>query len=530
MVLKSVSKYFGGINGLLFTVYCVFVVSTHAVYVSNSDYGFLRAFVLPLFFCTIICPWVLKTLREFDAGRLLSFDKSESKNKKIRALLFLLPFLCFLFRYIAYYPGGFSYDVLNQLGQAISNSYEDWHPVIHTLLVIKLPLILTGKWIGSIVLFQIIAFSAAIGYSLCSLYKFVNKKTVVLFTLLICLNPQVCNMAVYPWKDVAFAIGALLLVTFAMNICLSEGEWIKRPVNISAFIIIAALTTLFRHNALLFTIPLIVAVLFYVTGKRGVIIIVGVILIVAGIKGPLYSALDVRPAYQTQSELLGLPLSVIGNVVVNDPDSVDDEIKSFAYSIAPAEVLTEHFDGGFNSIKFSSGSNIKAVDGYKTKQIIGYMLKCIDSSPQYALKGLISVTHTLYSVFDDFTYSSLPSILDNNMGVKAGGVSAMQRINAAYNKISLLFLPHLFIYFGTMHLLLIAVMFAKCRLNKKSDLKRILLILPLFIYNFGTMLLLSGAEDTLRFFFYTFLVTPIMLVMLLKPHAEIESGEKKKQV
>ena len=36
------------------------------------------------------------------------------------------------------------------------------------------------------------------------------------------------------------------------------------------------------------------------------------------------------------------------------------------------------------------------------------------------------------------------------------------------------------------------------------------------VYNFGTTLLLTGAEDSYRFFYYTFLLVPVLLIILFK--------------
>ena len=75
--------------------------------------------------------------------------------------------------------------------------------------------------------------------------------------------------------------------------------------------------------------------------------------------------------------------------------------------------------------------------------------------------------------------------------------------------------PWGFMYIGAMHLILIVVVLAKCRFRKWEDWKRIFLVLPVFVYNWGTTLLLTGAPDSARFFFYTFMVVPVVLVPVL---------------
>ena len=42
----------------------------------------------------------------------------------------------------------------------------------------------------------------------------------------------------------------------------------------------------------------------------------------------------------------------------------------------------------------------------------------------------------------------------------------------------------------------------------------LLILIPVFAYNFGTTILLTGIDDATRFFFYTYLLIPLMLVFI----------------
>ena len=65
-------------------------------------------------------------------------------------------------------------------------------------------------------------------------------------------------------------------------------------------------------------------------------------------------------------------------------------------------------------------------------------------------------------------------------------------------------------YIGVMNLIIIASILAK------HNLKNILLSLPILFYNFGTMLLLTDNWDVARYYYYTFLITPIVLITIFK--------------
>ena len=63
--------------------------------------------------------------------------------------------------------------------------------------------------------------------------------------------------------------------------------------------------------------------------------------------------------------------------------------------------------------------------------------------------------------------------------------------------------------------------------EKNKDWKKILFVIPIFTYNYGTMLLLSGKDltgipDSSRFLFYTFLILPIVLIVMFNKEKYID--------
>jgi hypothetical protein len=66
---------------------------------------------------------------------------------------------------------------------------------------------------------------------------------------------------------------------------------------------------------------------------------------------------------------------------------------------------------------------------------------------------------------------------------------------------------------GVAILALITIMIIKMNLKSSKNRKKNLMVMPIFIYDFGTMLLLTG-EDA-RFFFITFLLAPIEILFLM---------------
>ena len=531
-VAKKLWGYIGGINGLLLILYIIFIFSTAVITSSNfSKFYFVVSEILITVISVIVCPKIIKYISNINIKQGAHSIRNNKSLFFLKLSFYIIPLCLFFVYYFAYYPGGFSPDSISQYTQAINNQYNDWHPVIQTLFAFKLPLALTGGWIGSIVLFQIICFSAVLGYSFNTIFKFTNLKYTVLSMIFVLLNPQIGYIAMYPWKDISFAIGALLLLTYSLKIYYSKGYWINKPINIILFIITASLTTLFRHNALLFTIPLVAAVLFYLAKKRylirGLVICLCIIVLCLGIKIPLYSAIGVTSPDKRQIETLGLPMTIIGAVVTHTPEALDEETREFAYKVAPKEVWEEKYkDGSYNAVKWDDRTNNDVIEEYGTQKVVSMMFKSINASKRVALTSLIKLTDATYSLTDDYDRFIYPSIAENDYSISQTINGRLAAICEAYRDFIKDFFSYPFLHLGFLHLILIVSILSKCKLNKIKDWKGILFIVPVFTYNFGTTILLTGIDDATRFFFYTFILIPTLLVFLYRNNEERSSDIK----
>ena len=517
---KKIFNRLEGINGIIFIVYGLFITLTQ-VYVSTiDDSTFYLGSLVWLIVCLLVCPYILKLARkaEFAQDKKCRFVLHDNWW---RIIFFVVPFFVFLYHYILYYPGCFSTDSLTQYEQSMQGVYNDWHPVFHTLFAFKTPLFITRGWVGSIVLFQIILFSAVLSYSLFTVKKHTNTGYALFTLLFFIINPETSSMALFPWKDVTFAIGALLLLTYGVQVYFTKGEWLKKPLNLVCFVLTACATTLFRHNALLFTLPLVFAVLLFVSKKRAIVIAVSCIVIIAAVKYPLYAILKVEDPDSRQIETLGMPMTLIGAAVTYDTENVDADILEFAYKIAPPEVWQEvYYYGSYNEVKWDWRTNNNVIEEYGTAKVLHMAARCIKDCPKATITGLIKLTEVVYTVTDEYHLYITPYSGLNRDEPISPKVAELQRIDkqltADFNSL----FPHLFMYVGVMHLILVISVLAKCKLNKWCDWKRILFILPVFCYNFGTTLLLTGSGDSCRFFFYTFLLTPVLLTLLYKNEKE----------
>ncbi len=509
-----------GLNGLLLALYLTLVFLTSVISSDGrSGYYLLIALLLGMGLFLIAAPAGIHFLSKRTIACTTPKQTGKpSKATKIRIVFYLLPFCMFFLCYLTWYPGVYSPDAIDQYTQTLSNQYNDWHPVLHTLLTFKLPLLLTGGRIGTVVLVQIIVFSAVLGYAFDTIYQYTNAKYTVISMVFILCNPQTCYLSIYPWKDVSFAIGALLLLTYAFRIYITKGKWLQNPLRTIAFIVTAAVTTLLRHNALLFTGPLALAALLYVTKKRGVIVCLGILTLIAGIKFPLYSALSVEKPDQRQVETLGLPMTVIGAAVTYTPELLDEDILEFAYQVASKEAWEEYYKyGSYNSIKWDDRTNNDVIEEYGASKVISMMLRCMSASGHETRKALIALTNSVYTVTDKYNIAVYSGASYNKLAI-------IQTISDAYRDVVNDYFAYPIFHLGIMHLLLILSVLSKCQLTKWRDWKKILFIIPVFSYNYGTTLLLTSYEDALRFFFYTFLLIPILLMVMFRENDERNMG------
>ena len=513
------------INGkcFLLSLYIAFIFGMHSIIVYDSSKGIIRGVLLSFLLSFFIIPVAYKKIADFDFSFVNRNPNSTEKKHKI--LFFLVPFFALLVCYYIFYPGVLHQsDCAVQFNQAYTNQYDDWHPALHTFIAYKIPLLLSGNKVGPIVFFQILELSLSIYYSLCSIDKYVNKKVSLIIMLFYTFNPQIIYMAMYPVKDVAFAIGSILMVTFLFNIIFTKGEWITKKRNMIFLVLTISITTIITHNAILFTLPYLIAMCMYYKNKKQIIFstfsCVACILL---IKGPFYSYLNVAKPTNRNTEVLGLPMSIIGQCVSKSPELLDKDVLEFAYKVAPKKIWESNYSGGFNSVKWSS-DNWEVVDEAGVKYVLNLMIKCFKESPRNALKGFANTTCSVYSIVDDCDYTYIPSLHTNEWN--CGIIRYPQKFYYVYESVVSVLLPHLFIYIGSMHLILLTVFLTRKTMNCKEFLKQFFIVLPVFSYDFGTMLLLSGVGDSARFFFYTFLVVPILVIILLKPKENVAKIEE----
>ena len=306
-------------------------------------------------------------------------ELSPKEKHKIFLKSWLVSFACFFVMYLIFYPGGLNPDNVGQYAQAMGYSgYGDHHPVFQTLFAFTLPLKLTGGWFGSVNLFQLIIFSLALAYMSLVLAEYGGRKYAKYSFLYVLLNPMTLNMSIIPVKDTSFAIAALLLMIFALRTYFTSGKWLKNIPHAIIFLIVLTACTVFRHNAILFTLPMLFAVSVFIRKRYELLMLTCFALMVYAVRFPLYQSLNVNYPKDRNIEILSLPMCVIGNAVKECHEQLDKDVLDFAYSVAPQELWDSTFDlySGYVSIKFGGGNN-RAIEQAGIQKVLTLMFRCL---------------------------------------------------------------------------------------------------------------------------------------------------------
>ena len=114
----------------------------------------------------------------------------------------------------------------------------------------------------------------------------------------------------------------------------------------------------------------------------------------------------------------------------------------------------------------------------------------------------------VYSIAGPVRWWIIPGIVHNKYGIEGRGVNLLQKIFVLYLRFTRWLCKHVFWHIGVLMLIMFILILAKV-----YDIKKLFLVLALFSHNFGTMLLLSG--DDFRFFYCTYLIMPLVCLVLL---------------
>lgn len=439
---------------------------------------------------------------------------------KVFAGVALAVFLIYLTYLFAEYPGGFSPDTQTQWEQAHTGHFNDHHPVFHTFFFV----LLTAIWDNYtfMLLVQLLAFACAAGYLAATMHAWGFRLSVV---LVICfsfaLTQPSRHILMFFWKDTTLSIFFLFLLSHIFNIMLTRGEWLKKPANWITSAVLLACITLFRHNAILYTAPLLLLMLIDLPGARRTCLKLTalVLVLVIGVKGPLYSFCNVEKNNDTYLETTGLPMTILFSSYVYSPETLSDEAYFFLERFVDHETaVNDYVFGNYNSLKWTWGMDYDEAQQLISEMPIGDFLRItletIQGHSTLALQSVFRLTGMVWDPLStQYGLTSPPS------GAAPELLSIpdewQSRSQTFWQLMDGVFSGHIFqkltSQLGVLNLLMLLACFIS--IYRFRGWSSLWLILPVLCYNFGTMLLLCGPDY--RFFHFNCLAVYPLIVLLL---------------
>ena len=495
--------YFGGPGGVVLFAYAMCVGCLEAFRISDgisSNWWCLGACLLVL----ALHPLAVRLIRWIGSGAQNDGLASRLTDRAWKraacfATFFAVTFgVLYLWR-LAWYPMALSADILGQYAQALTGQYNDWHPVAHTLFAYTLPLKVTGNP-ASILLFQIIGYSLMLAWMLLTVLEYGGVGWALALHLFVLLSPMTGSMMVHPLKDVWFATMCGLVATSAIWTLFTRGKWLSLWRHVALVVLASTCCVLFRHNGVLFVVPALLAMLVYVGRQQRVAIIVGVVGLLVAVKFCIYPLIGVTAPDRRSVEILGLPMTAIGEVVKECPAELDQQTKEFAYSVAPPDMWERFKIGNFNSIKWESATDQYVIRDAGVSNVLRCMLRCVQINPVAAFKSIAVLTSAVWS--PGVTGVIEPELPEDAFGVAELTPKSSMGLRLALTTYSEYAREGVLRYLssiGSCLFALVALCALKIDFKKKLGKATLVLSLAPMLYCFGTMLLLTGPDH--RFFF-----------------------------
>lgn len=501
----------GKISLILMTLY-IWLIAVFVAMIAN--YTVSAAFIAAIGIVSLLLSaFIISRL----SGPLSNIEFKETCSRG-RCLLFsavigALTLAFLLLYFLGDFPGGGGQDEFWQYAQAVGDEpYNDWHPVLHTMLFFSLPYKL-GLGYRASMLLQLVYFSAAFSYLVYTLRANSCPRAVILpICAYVWMNPYISTYLLIMLKGCAMMIFAMVLIGFYIQILCSKGQWLRNKLHLILFSAVTVMCSYMRHNAVLFTIPLLIVVIFYLLRdkKLRMTVLLVTALMFGLVKGVYWCAGVTYPGGR-MVETIGLPCAVWCNVMQKAPETLPEDTRELLLSYAPQELYSSRYvSGNFNSIKRAVGIDLDKMNELSYEEAFKITWQCFKYAPSESVEALLKQTDI---VWDPNTAPQLIEALlcGNPYGIEN---TPDYRLFSFVAELWSFFSSGLGTYiFGSIGLEMLAMLIVGlCLLSRGRS--AIVLLIPFFCHNFGTMLLLSGEDH--RFFMYNIpLWLPVIIVMLM---------------
>lgn len=345
-------------------------------------------------------------------------------------IIFLIPFIIFLYYLKVYDPAVLTFDSYYQLHQIATNHFTTWHPFFHTFIVM-LCIKFTSN-LASVGFLQILTFSS-MWMIICKYNRndTVNSKQFILqvfVTLFISFVPINGIFSITVWKDVLYSY-FLMFLCFLIEVILDK----KGDVS-NIFVLILALTFAFvfhlRSNGMVIVLVLIILAIYFWKHKHNnkyyiVMPALAIIFIL------LIASLNV--VYDVENEQKDFVFDKTAHIL-SDYDlhlNVSNEDRQKIHNLVSERDIQEHFNPTFTDPTFSD-ANEDVFDNNKGEYIT-MVLKYSLNNPLHFLEYMFGASPLVWDITRDKEWSGYPYYVDLENGKKFYNVYNTQPVGGFDN-------------------------------------------------------------------------------------------------
>ena len=348
-----------GLFGILSGIFLVFGYQLETADALNlSDQNALLIMACFMIIITVDTRYVWKNYEDArNGGKLFGLIKLPNKEKDIettsRDFLINWGFLVLLSIpvLLAEFPGFFVYDAQEELNEVLTRTFTTHHPLLHVLILggtIALFHKITGSWnigIFAYIFLQMLVITAIFAYVITYLQsRGTSKKLRALWLIFYGAFPTIVMYTLCSCKDGLFSALLLLLTVFLVQLVRDKDSFLSDKRKVAAFVIVAAVMPLFRHNGFYAYLVFVPFALFYFRKQLKPLFIgmlIAPVILYLGLSSGL-SMLCRAEGTTHHQEMLTVPIMQLARVYAYENDSISEADKKIIESYIPENNLSKY--------------------------------------------------------------------------------------------------------------------------------------------------------------------------------------------
>lgn len=369
------------------------------------------------------------------------WEKKSAKVWKNRNVFFLgcvIPFLCWIPVFLAYYPAVMAYDFHRQSQEAVRGFiwFNSYQPLAHTWLIwlfLRIGTLFGSYQIGMAFysLFQMLVLAVACGYSCMTVYRLLKKKwPVILMILFFGLFPFISILSVCVTKDIIFSALFLIFMSLFIDRHFLSDEKKQKWMDV-IWVLEGILMILFRNNAI-YAVA-VFAVFYLIMGviKQRLRILILCILLVVGGKGALEGlqfALGTT-IRGSKLEMYNVPIQQMARVGYYHGDTMDEDTYELLNTYIPEKYWSTYNPPLGDTVRWPLGNDIyDTVWKGHMGEVLSAWAKIGMKYPNEYIDAFL-VLNAGYWFLDDITWAEVfGSGLENRMGALSTYTSSTSEV------------------------------------------------------------------------------------------------------